>query len=128
MLYTSLKSLHVTCAALSIFGFALRGAGWIGRRRWVRRRWVRVAPHAIDTVFLLSGVGMAILLRLDPIVHPWLGAKIVGLVGYVILGLIASRALDRRTRLTAYLLALALFAWLVSVALLKSPWGLLGPF
>lgn len=125
MLYLTLKQIHVACAALSVLGFGLRGIGWIGRRAWVERRWVKVAPHLVDTLFLASGVALAVLARFDPLEQPWLAAKLIGLVVYVLLGMSASRAADARVRAGAWLAALAVFAYLLSVALSKSPLGFL---
>lgn len=126
MLYLTLKQIHIGCAALSILGFGLRGIGWIGRHAWVERRWVKVAPHGTDTLFLASGVALAVLARFNPLAHPWLAAKLIGLVVYVLLGMSASRAADVRVRVAAWLAALAVFAYLVSVALRKNPWGFVG--
>ncbi len=125
MLYLTLKQIHIVCAVLSILGFGVRGIGWIGRRAWVERRWVKVVPHLVDTLFLASGVALAVLARFDPLEHSWLAAKLVGLVVYVLLGMSASRAADARVRLGAWVAALAVFAYLVSVALGKTPLGFL---
>jgi uncharacterized membrane protein SirB2 len=66
------------------------------------------------------------MLRLAPSDAPWLLAKIVGLVVYVGLGVVALRPGGSRTvRASAWLAALAVVAWIVSVAMTKSPLGFL---
>jgi hypothetical protein len=58
---------------------------------------------------------------------PWLLAKIVGLVVYVGLGVVALRPGRPRARARRGVArALAVVAWIVSVALTKSPLGFLG--
>lgn len=59
-----------------------------------------------------------------PGTHGWLTAKVVGLVGYIVLGRIAlKRGRTRRARVAAFAVALAVFAFIVSVAITKSPAG-----
>jgi uncharacterized membrane protein SirB2 len=69
---------------------------------------------------------LAWMLRLTPDRAPWLLAKLLGLVLYVALGVIALRpGQPRAVRATAWAGALAVVAWIVSVAMTKSPWGIL---
>jgi uncharacterized membrane protein SirB2 len=64
------------------------------------------------------------MLSLTPANAPWLMAKVVGLVAYVALGVIAMRPTrSRRVRVAAWLAAMATAAWIVSVAITKSAWG-----
>ena len=54
-MYLTLKFLHVGAAALTVTGFAVRGYWMLIDSAALQRSWVRVLPHVIDTVFLLSG-------------------------------------------------------------------------
>ena len=64
------------------------------------------------------------MLRLAPGSTPWLLAKIMGLLLYIGLGMVALRPGQPLTRrVLAWLAALATFAWIVSVAMTKSPLG-----
>jgi len=77
-------------------------------------------------VLLGSAVTLAWLLRLNPLATPWLAAKIVGLVVYVALGMLALRpGRPRAVRATAWLAALATVGWIASVAITKNSWGFL---
>jgi uncharacterized membrane protein SirB2 len=59
-------------------------------------------------------------------VRGWLPAKIFGLVLYIVLGTVAiKRGRSAGARTAAGIAALAVLAWIVSVALSKSPWGFL---
>ena len=60
-----------------------------------------------------------------PLAHQ-AGMKVLGLVGYIVLGSIAlKRGRTTRIRMAAFVGALALFAYIVSVAITKSPAGFL---
>jgi uncharacterized membrane protein SirB2 len=117
-----LKYLHIGCAILSFAGFVVRGI-WMWRGSpWLTRRSVRVVPHIIDTLLLASAVGLALTLRQYPLTHDWLTAKVVALPVYIVLGMAALRFGPTRTvRLAAWLAALAVFLYIVGVALSRSP-------
>lgn len=121
-----LKDVHITAVALSGASFFVRGIGRIGDAAWSKARWLRIAPHVVDTVLLLSAVALAWTLRLSPMATPWLDAKIAGLLVYIGLGTLAMRpGRPRGLRVAAWLGALAVFAFIVSVAATRDPRGFL---
>lgn len=124
--YAALKALHVATAAASIALFTVRGGWMLGAPHRLRLGWVRVVPHVIDTVLLASAIGLAVMIGNYPGTHDWLTAKVLGLIGYIVLGSIAlKRGRTTRVRVAAFIGALALFAYIVSVAITKSPAGFL---
>ena len=124
--YLDIRYLHVAAVATSITLFVVR-TGWMLRAPgMLQRRWVRVVPHVVDTVLLLSGAWLAWQLGASG-VRGWLPAKLVGLVLYVVLGSIAlKRGRTRGARIGAAAAAVATFAYIAAVALTKSPLGPLG--
>jgi uncharacterized membrane protein SirB2 len=124
--YALVKTIHQTAVALSFAGFFARGLGSLNGARWVQGRAARTLPHIVDSVLLLSALTLAWMLRLNPANTPWLLAKIIGLLLYIGLGMLALKP-GRSTamRSTAWLAALAIFGWIVSVAITKSPLGFL---
>ena len=116
-----LKLVHLSCVVLSITGFTIRAALMLARSTLLRRRWVRTVPHLVDSLLFFSGLGLAYNLHQYPGTTPWLTAKLVALVLYVIFGAIALRGRRLPQRLIALLLAYATFAYMVSVALSKNP-------
>lgn len=121
-----LKAVHQSAAALSITAFFARGLGSLYGASWVRSRAAKTLPHLVDTVLLLSALGLAWTASLDPLQAPWLMAKIVALVVYIGLGLVALRpALPQPLRSAAWLGALGTFGYIVSVAIGKNPLGFL---
>ena len=124
--YLTLKAVHVAAVGLSGAGFVARGLGHFAGARWVASRAARTLPHVVDTVLLASAVGLAYSLRLSPLATPWLLAKLAGLCAYVGLGTVALRfGRTRNTRAAAWVAALLVFGYIVSVAVSKDPRGLL---
>jgi uncharacterized membrane protein SirB2 len=120
--YQSLKHFHMGCAALSGSFFLLRGVWMMRASGMLQRRWVRVAPHVVDTLLLASAIGLAVWSHQYPGQQPWLTAKVLALLGYIVLGSVAlKRGRTKTQRQAAFAAALALFAYIVSVAVTKRP-------
>ena len=122
--YATIKAVHQVSVSLSLAGFIARGLGSLGGARWVASRLARTLPHVVDTVLLASALTLAWMARLDPANTPWLGAKVLGLVAYILLGSLAMRpGRPWQLRAAAWLTALLVFSWIVSVAVSKNPYG-----
>jgi uncharacterized membrane protein SirB2 len=118
--YLSIKHLHMGCAALSITLFLLRGAWMLQGSAMLQQRWVRIAPHLVDTVLLGSAVTLAVLSGQYPFAQPWLGAKVMALLLYIVLGTIAlKRGRTRRIRALAFGAAILTFAYIAAVAVTR---------
>ncbi|MGY4829062.1 SirB2 family protein [Sphaerotilaceae bacterium SBD11-9] len=125
--YFTVKTIHQTAVALSFTGFFARGCGALLGATWVRSRAAKTVPHVVDTVLLASAITLAWMLQLNPLSTPWLLAKIVALLVYIVLGAMALREGRRRAvRTAAWLMALVTFGYIVSVAITKSPLGFAG--
>jgi len=124
--YLAVRALHVGCAALSIAGFAARGALMLAGSPLLHTRFVRVAPHVVDTALLASAIWLAWFLGQVPFVHGWITAKIFALLAYIVLGMFAlRRGRTRRARAAALAAALASAGYIVWVALTRdaTPWS-----
>lgn len=86
-------------------------------------RVTRIAPHVVDTLFLLTGIMLAGVSAQYPWSDVWLGAKIGGLVVYIAFGMAAMSLKSRLGQSVAFILAVLTFAWIVTVARTKSPLG-----
>jgi len=123
-MYSALKHVHITCVALSGLGFLLRGMWMLNASPLADHRLTRIVPHAVDTLLLASAIALALLLHQYPFREGWLTAKVLGLLAYIGLGTIAlKRGRTRSQRLAAWLAALMVFAYIVSVAVTKRPAG-----
>lgn len=117
-----LKTLHITCAVLSVSGYFARGLLMLRDSPWLTAHFVRVAPHVIDTLLLISAVALAVRLRQYPFLQDWLTAKVLALLLYIVLGAIGLKyGRTRKIRIAAWLAALLTFAYIVAVALTRQP-------
>lgn len=115
-----LKYLHITCAAISITGFVIRGLWMLRDSPRLRKRWVKVAPHVNDTLLLAAGIALAVRIQQYPFVHGWLTAKILALIAYIVIGAIGLKyGKTRNIRIAAWLGASAIFLYIVLVALTR---------
>lgn len=122
MTYLLIKQLHALAAALTITGFIVRGYWMMMGSDKLQHPVTRVLPHIVDTVFLSSGIAMLVMLSLDPLSQSWLLAKFTGLALYILLGTIAIRhGSTLQIRTVAFVAALSVFAYVVGVAVSKSP-------
>jgi len=121
--FAATKLIHMGAAALSISLFILRGGWMLWSPQKLRQPWVKVLPHVIDTVLLAAALSLA--WQLGAVAwRAWLVAKVVGLLVYIVLGALAlKRGRTRRTRVAAFVAAIATFGYIVMVALTKSPLG-----
>ena len=125
--YALLKSVHVAAAAVSVTLFVVRGAWMMYAPARLNARWVRIVPHVIDTVLLVSAIALAAMTAQYPFVQPWLTAKVLALLAYILLGTVAiRRGRTRRVRIVAWILALSVFGYMVAVARARVPfpWGI----
>ncbi len=126
MSYLILKQLHIACVVLSGSGFLLRGLWMLRDSPYLQRRPARVLPHIVDTVLLGSAIAMAVLSSQYPFTSAWLTAKVVGLLIYIGCGTLAlKRGHSKAQRAIFLVAALTAFAYIVSVALTRSPLGFL---
>lgn len=125
-----IKAIHVGSVFLSVAGFIARGVLMLRGSPLLKTRFVRVAPHVLDTVLLASALWLCWLLGQYPFVQGWLTAKVLGLLAYIVLGVIAlRRGRSRRVRAAAFAAALLTVAYVVTVAIAhdaRGPLALLG--
>ena len=121
-MYSTLKTIHVSFAIVSIAGFILRGVWMFTNSANLGRPIVQIAPHVVDTAFLISGMWLVVILNLPLLDHTWLIAKIIALTFYIVFGTIAlRRGTTIQIRAVAFVSALLAYAYIVGVALYKSP-------
>ena len=127
MSYLVIKYVHVGAVVVSFGLFFLRGLWMMAAPEKLALRWVRVVPHVIDTVLLVSAIALAAVTTQYPFVQPWLTAKVLALLVYIVLGTVAiRRGRTRRVRIVAWILALLVFGYIVAVARMRDPlpWGI----
>ena len=116
------KNIHITCVASSYALFFLRGVWLIQGSPRLRQRWVKIVPHVMDTLLLVSAITLAIGIRQYPGVDAWLTAKVAGLFFYIGFGMMAFRfGKTMRAKISAWVAAQLVFFYIVAVALTHSP-------
>lgn len=121
-----IKNIHIICAILSFAGFFLRGILSLFQPMILQKKWVKVLPHVVDSILLTSAVVMLYTMNLSILKNDWLIAKIIALVLYIALGMIALRpSFAINIRILTWIFALTVFIYIVSVAITKSVWGFL---
>jgi len=122
MSFLTLKAIHVSCAVISLALFFLRGIWSFNGSPIMRQRWIKVVPHIVDTLLLASALALAFTIEQYPFVDAWLTAKVFGLVLYILLGSVALKHGKSKTiRVSAWLAALTVFAYIVLVAKQHNP-------
>ncbi|MBB4866003.1 putative membrane protein SirB2 [Pseudomonas nitritireducens] len=117
-MYLELKALHVSLAIISTVLFLLRlGLSWWGKRP---SGWQRGLPHLIDTLLLLSALGLVHLAMPWPL-PVWLQVKIGLLVLYIVLAAFALRSASKPLKALLSALALGALASVFYLAVNK-PW------
>ncbi len=113
-IYLLLKNLHIGLALLSGIGFGLRGYMRLILDRPLAHPMVRIGPHVVDTLLLISGLVLWTLSRYP--LASGLGIKLALIVVYIGLGIGAFRASRRGTGVMLYWLAMTCFIGIVIAA------------
>jgi uncharacterized membrane protein SirB2 len=122
MAYVVVKGVHLLTVGVTITLFILRGGWMVMNSVRLRARWARVVPHVNDALLLASGIALVAITgryREPPL---WLVVKLAAVIIYVGLGMLALRpALPKGARVTAWVAALLILGFIVSVATTRSP-------
>ena len=119
MNYFLIKHIHMTAAGLSLLLFIIRAYWSVTGSALLQKKAVKIVPHCVDTVLLVAGVILAAMIGPE---QPWILAKIVLLLVYIGVGTIAiKRGRTPGQRAVAALVAVAIFAYIVGIALSHNP-------
>ena len=122
-MYLTIKYLHQATVAISLGLFLIRGLWMLTDSSRLQVSWVKVVPHVNDTILLASALGLAYLLGQYPFVNAWLTAKVLALLVYIGLGMVAlKRGRSKRVKAMAFVAAMLTFAYIAAVALTHNPW------
>lgn len=122
MSYLLLKTLHIIFVVSSYALFFLRGIWSLNGSAIMQKRWIKIVPHVVDTLLLISAMMLAFTIRQYPFIDAWLTAKIIGLLLYITLGFVALRvSMSKNIRFFAWLAAQVTFAYIVLVAVTHNP-------
>lgn len=118
-----LKFLHVTFVLLALVSFIGRVALAQFKPELLQQPWQKVVPHVISTLLLLSGIGLVFQGNWLSADHGWIVAKILALLGFIGLGILAIKR-QGTERWQAFGGAMLCFVYIVAVAATKQIWPL----
>lgn len=121
-MYLAMKHAHMLFALVSGAFFLLRGIWMLIDSGWLQRRWVRIVPHINDTLLLTAAIVLMVQLDQYPGTHAWLTAKVVALIVYIGLGMLALKpGRPKSIRVAAFGGALLTYGYILGVALTRNP-------
>ncbi|WP_100641777.1 SirB2 family protein [Alteromonas facilis] len=121
-MYMMMKHLHLTAIALSVLFFVFRFVLKQMDAAMLQQKWLKIVPHIVDTVLLVSAITLCVLLSQYPIVNGWLTVKLGGLIAYVVFVFLAlKRAQSKAGQWGSAVAALICLAVTAKVAILKQP-------
>jgi len=115
--------IHVSAVLLSILFFFGRGVMMFRNPSFVSRRGVKRVAESVDTVLFISGVALAWLTQQLPWHDAWLGTKLLLLLLYILLGMVAFHwGRGRVVKTVSWMAAVAVYIIMLLIALTKNPW------
>lgn len=120
--YEFVKYIHVTAITLSISGFIFRVLLKLNDSPYQTKYWFKKLPHKVDIILLASALTMVYILGVNPFTTFWIAEKIIGLLIYIMLGMVALRwGKTKNIKIMAAGLAVMVFSYIVYVAHYKAP-------
>ena len=113
-----LKSIHMLFILLSVGSFISRIMLAQFNPDTLRIKVLKIAPHVIDTILLLSGIGLVFQGNWMAGEYGWIISKLVMLIAYIGFGVMAMRSTGIK-RWIAFVLALTCFGYILSIAITK---------
>jgi uncharacterized membrane protein SirB2 len=127
--YPQIKFVHILCVILSGSLFALRGILMLAHSRYTNHVALRMLSYAIDTTLLTAALMLITMLHQYPFVQAWLTVKVLLLVVYIVLGVLAlRRGRTRQAQVASLIAALLVYAFIMTVAIAHNPWGVFARF
>lgn len=122
--YLQILLTHIACVLASGSIFFIRGMLMLADSPLANHVAVKRLSYVIDTLLLGAAVALTMIIHQYPFVQAWLTVKVLLLVVYIVLGVFAlRRGRTRRVRALCFVAALAVFAFIISVAIAHSPLG-----
>lgn len=120
-MYEPIKIFHMSIAFLSIAGFFTRFIISLAKPSVLQNKFLRVAPHLIDTLLLISAVVLMVVSSQYPFVQTWLTVKLFAVIAYIILGAAAlKQSKSLITRMAAFIATVLCITYILGSAFSKN--------
>lgn len=120
MEYMVLKHTHMLLAVISILLFYTRAVARMRSLAIAKNKFLFIGSHSVDTLLLISAVGLAITLGLSPHNQPWLMEKTLLVVAYIGVGVLLARQKHIKGQLSLLLLATSIIFAIFYLARFKT--------
>jgi uncharacterized membrane protein SirB2 len=120
-MYMALKHSHMLFIALSVTFLAVRFLLSLKSPALLQNKFLKIAPHVVDTFLLLTAIGLMLTIQQYPFQTPWLTEKLFGLFAYIGLAVMALKGRTLLMRWVGFVGALAWLALVGKVAITKTP-------
>lgn len=90
-MYLAIKHSHLLFVFLSVVLFIVRFGWKITQNQMLEKKWVKVTPHVVDSLLLLSGIWLILITHFIPFTPAgeWMTEKLFCVLAYIVLGYIA---------------------------------------
>ena len=118
--YIAVKHLHFSFIALSVLLYLFSFGAHLAQSNISSYKIVKVTPHVINTLLIVSGVFLCFIVHQYPVSSPWLTEKMVALLFYI--GLAIYSLKSTRSVLFKVTLCFGALSWVIfaaKIAILK---------
>ena len=123
-MYLTVKTIHISLVAVSVIIFFSRGIMMLLKNPMYRHRIFRFIPPVVDTLLMVSGIALMLLIEQYPANQPWLMVKLSALIIYIILGILALNRIDNfRIQMFSFIAASLTILFMYSLARTHQPLG-----
>ncbi|RVT41469.1 invasion protein [Rheinheimera sediminis] len=119
-MYMALKHSHMLFIALSVTFLAVRFLLSLKSPALLQNKFLKIAPHVVDTFLLLTAIGLMLTIQQYPFQTPWLTDKLFGLFAYIGLAVMALKGRTLLMRWVGFIGALSWLALVGKVAVTKT--------
>ena len=120
-MYMALKHSHMLFIALSVTFLAVRFLLSLKSPALLQNKFLKIAPHVVDTFLLLTAIGLMLTIQQYPFQTPWLTEKLFGLFAYIGLAVMALKGRTLMMRWVGFIGALSWLALVAKIAVTKTP-------
>ena len=118
--YLAVKHTHMAIAVLSIVLFYIRSFSRLGSGTIAKNKVVFIGSHATDTLLLVSAIVLMAIAKINPLEQMWLLEKIILVVAYIALGIIASKQQKTSIKVLFLVVTTAVIALIGKLAVTKA--------
>jgi uncharacterized membrane protein SirB2 len=122
-MYEITKHLHLTFMLLSVLLFLTRFVLTLKASPMLQKKILKIAPHVIDTLWIVSAISLCVMVQQYPFVNAWVTEKLLAFVMYIFMVIFALKlAKTNLMRIIGCVGALSWLAYAGMVAVTKHPY------